>query len=174
MIVTHDRPRRRSHGLAVLAASFVLVLAASASGLESGARAPEIGLEDTGGSAIRMADLRGKVVVVDFWASWCAPCRDELPVLDRLYGRYRERGLVVVGVNVDRELRNMRDFLSRAPVHFPVVHDARHVVADRYQPSTMPSSYFVDRNGVVRHVKRGFRAREARELERIVEDLLGR
>ena len=144
-----------------------------AAALGTGVQAPEIGLRDTEGHEIRVAGLRGKVVLVDFWASWCRPCQEELPVLEQLYQRYRERGLVVVGVNVDQRASNMSRFLSRRPVSFPVVHDARHAVADRYEPTTMPSSYLVDREGVVRHVYRGFRAADAAELERAIVALLG-
>lgn len=140
--------------------------------LSEGARAPEIGLTSTSGDSIRLSGLRGKVVIVDFWASWCAPCREELPVLERLYRQYRGQGLVVVGVNVDREERNMRDFLTRVRVSFPVAHDVRHEVAGRYSPPTMPTSYIVDRHGVVRHVHRGFRARDASMIESHVQALL--
>ncbi len=153
--------------------SVVLVaLAVPASALERGARAPEIDLRDRGGARVRIGGLRGKVVLVDFWASWCAPCREELPVLQRLYDRHRSRGFTVIGVNVDRERRNMDGFVERFRLTFPVVHDANHRVADRYAPTTMPSSYLVDRAGVVRHVFRGFRASDARELEERIRALL--
>jgi cytochrome c biogenesis protein CcmG, thiol:disulfide interchange protein DsbE len=151
----------------------VVMLAVPVSALDRGARAPEIDLRDRSGARVRMASPRGKVVLVDFWASWCAPCREELPVLQRLYERYRERGLVVVGVNVDREQRNMNDYVQRFRLTFPVVHDSAHRVADRYSPPTMPTSYLIDRGGVVRYVHRGFRASDARELESRVQTLLG-
>ena len=149
-----------------------LCVTTTALALNEGARAPEIGLTSTSGDTLRMSGFRGKVVVVDFFASWCAPCREELPVLDDLYRRFRRDGLVVIGVNVDREERNMREFLSRTRVSFPVAHDVRHEVAGRYSPPTMPSSYIIDKQGIVRHVHRGFRARDAAMIERHVRDLL--
>jgi len=158
--------------IAIGVVATTLAVALSATALEAGSRAPEIGLEDLNGRPVRMRALRGKVVIVDFWASWCAPCREELPVLDGLYRRYREQGLVVVGVSVDRTLRNARGFLRRVPVSFPVVHDARHQVAGRYSPPRMPSSYIVDRRGVVRHVHEGFRSGDAAVIERQVRALL--
>jgi peroxiredoxin len=162
--------------LSVLAFVGVLGLVATvaAQSLSVGARAPEIGLRDFNGQNVRMADLRGKVVIVDFWASWCAPCREELPVLNRLYSRYREQGLVVVGVSVDRTERNARGFLRRTPVDFRVVHDSAHAVAGRYNPPTMPSSYIVDRRGVIRHIHEGFRSGDAAVIEREVRALLRR
>ena len=107
----------------VVTAFFVtlsLALAGSAAALSVGARAPEIGRPDLNGRNVQMSGLRGKVVIVDFWASWCEPCREEMPVLDRMYRDLRERGLVVVGVSVDRTIGNVNGFLRRTPVSFPV------------------------------------------------------
>ena len=137
-----------------------------------GSRAPELGANDANGQRVTVAGLRGKVALIDFWASWCEPCKQELPVLDRLYRRHRERGLVVVGVNIDRSVDNMRRFLARTPVSFPVVHDAGQRIAGRYRPPRMPSSYLVDRRGVVRYVHEGFRAADASTIERHIEELL--
>ena len=150
----------------------ILGLAASVAAVDEGARAPELGARTLDGQTLRMADLRGKVVIVDFWASWCEPCREEMPVLERLYRRYREQGLVVVGVSVDRTERNARGFLRRTRVSFPIIHDASHAIANRYSPPKMPSSYIVDRRGVIRHVHEGFRAGDAEQMEREVRALL--
>lgn len=154
------------------AAASVLVLVASASALSSGARAPEIGLTDTNGNRITMASLRGNVVLVDFWASWCEPCAEEMPVLERLYTTYRGQGFRVVAVSQDRTASNMQGFLRQHRVSFPVVHDASHAVAGRYEPPRMPSSYIVDRNGIVRHVHEGYRSGDARTMEREIRALL--
>lgn len=147
---------------------------ASVSALDVGTRLPEIGLKDLRGQRVDLASLKGKVVIVDFLASWCAPCKQEMPVLDRLYKKYKDRGLVVVGVSVDQELDNLKGLLKQVPVSFSVVHDADHQVAGRYKPPRMPSSYVVDRKGVVRHVHAGFRDGDDKKLEAEVVALLGK
>jgi cytochrome c biogenesis protein CcmG, thiol:disulfide interchange protein DsbE len=170
--------RRRSMQRAAVALGTVFTLlfggsAAPAQALDAGARLPEIGLTDLRGGRVDLAALKGKVVIVDFWASWCGPCKDEMPVLERLHKKYKSRGLVVVGVSVDQELANVKGFLKQVPVSFSIVHDAEHKVAGRFKPPRMPSSYVVDRNGIVRHVHAGFRDEDAAKLEAEVSALLG-
>lgn len=140
--------------------------------LEEGTRAPDISAADLDGNRVSLSRLRGKVVVVDFWASWCEPCGDAMPALDRLYRQYKDHGLVVVGVNVDRNERNARQFLRRTRVSFPIVHDNGRGLAERYSPPTMPSSYVIDKRGIVRHVHAGYRDGDARRLERMIRELL--
>lgn len=150
----------------------LFALAATASALDPGARAPEINLRDTAGNQVTMASLRGRVVIVDFWASWCEPCADEMPVLERLYNEHRERGLTVIGVSQDRAMSNVQQFLRRVHVSFPIVLDDAHAVAGRYSPPRMPTSYIIDRRGVVRHRHDGYRSGDAATIEREVRALL--
>jgi peroxiredoxin len=160
----------------LLGLSFVVmlpVLAGRASALDAGARLPEIGLTDLSGKRVDVASLKGKVVLVDFWATWCAPCKQEMPVLERLYQKYKDRGFTVVGVSVDQESTNVGSFLKQLKVSFPIVHDKVHEVANRFHPPRMPSSYVVDRNGVVRYVHGGFRSGDDAKLESELNTLLG-
>jgi cytochrome c biogenesis protein CcmG, thiol:disulfide interchange protein DsbE len=171
------RPRPMTRTAVVFGTVLSLVLgwvAAPVLALDAGARLPEIGLTDMRGTRVDAAALKGKVVIVDFWASWCAPCKEEMPVLERLYKKYKARGLVIVGVSVDQELANVKSFLKQLPVSFNIVHDADHKVAGRFKPPRMPSSYVADRNGIVRHVHAGFRDEDAAKLEAEVSALLGK
>ncbi|HEY2736453.1 MAG TPA: TlpA disulfide reductase family protein [Polyangiales bacterium] len=147
---------------------------AHAGSLDTGSKMPEIGLSDLSGRSVTAASLDGKVVVIDFWATWCAPCREELPVLQRLYKKYAGQGLVVVGVSVDKEQDNIKEFLQKMPLSFPIVHDSAHQVSGRFSPPRMPSSYIVDRKGIVRYVHGGYRADDAAEFEKQIQTLLSK
>lgn len=138
-----------------------------------GQAAPAFRLPDLAGRTTTLRSLRGKVVFLDFWASWCVPCRAEFPVLQRLSERYRERGLRVIGVSVDQEASNARGFVERARTHFLVLHDANRAVAERYAPPSMPTSYVIDREGILRHINRGFEPSDDAKFERQVRALLG-
>jgi peroxiredoxin len=153
-----------------------IALAASATAYAQevgvGARAPELGLPDLNGSNVTIASLRGRVVVVDFMASWCEPCADSMPVYQRLYSSLSGRGLTVVAVSQDRSVENARQFAQRHHLTFPVLFDGAHAVANRYHPSRMPTAFVIDRGGIVRHVHQGYNAGHAAEIEREVRALL--
>jgi len=164
--------KRERHVIGLFFFATTLLAVGHVAALDEGSRAPDITATDLDGEPFRLASARGKVVFLDFWASWCEPCADAMPALDQLYERYGGNGLIVVGVNVDRNERNARRFLQRTRVSFPIVHDGDRSLADRYSPPTMPSTFVIDRRGVVRHVHEGFRSGDAGRLERIVRELL--
>lgn len=158
--------------LAAVSASLVSAPISVAAALDAGAKMPEIGLTDLAGKPVNAASLAGKVVIVDFWATWCAPCREELPQLQKFHQKYGAKGLVIVGVSIDKESGGIKDFLGKMKVTFPVVHDAAHAVAGKYAPPRMPTSYVVDRKGIVRYVHGGYRAGDAAEFEKQIQELL--
>lgn len=142
---------------ALIAAAAIVVTPSRVDAIESGAAAPPFDIVGSDGAHIRLADLRGKVVVLDFWASWCGPCRAAFPSLDRLQRAHESRGLVVVGVSVDHEEAAYRTFLSQNAVQFRVARDVGQSVARSYAPPAMPSTFVIDRTGTIRHVERGYR-----------------
>jgi thiol-disulfide isomerase/thioredoxin len=105
----------------------------------------------------KIPSTKMKLVLVDFWASWCAPCKQAFPCLNRLQASYKTKGLVVIGVGVDEKAVNFKSFAAKMKAKFPLVHDSGHRAAAAFGPSTMPTSYLVDRNGIVRYVHNGFK-----------------
>jgi thiol-disulfide isomerase/thioredoxin len=114
----------------------------------------------------------GKVVYLDFWASWCAPCKESFPVLNGWYSELKGKGLVVIGVSVDERAKDMQDALKKTPVTFPVLHDATHKLVEAANVETMPSSFIIDKKGIIRHVHTGFRSKDAAKLRKQIEELL--
>lgn len=119
--------------------------------------------------------LKGKVVIVDFWASWCAPCAQSFPVLDELQKKYKDQGLVILAVSVDEKPDKMENFLKKNPVSFVVVRDAEHKLVATAEPQTMPSSFIIDREGKVHFLHNGFHGAKTRqeyveEIETLLKD----
>ncbi len=110
----------------------------------------------------------GKVVLVDFWASWCGPCVKSFPSLNKLQTKYTSKGLVIIGIGVDDDAAKYKAFAEKMKASFSVVHDVSHKAAGAFNPSTMPSSYLVDRKGVIRHIHTGFNGAKT-EAEYITE-----
>jgi thiol-disulfide isomerase/thioredoxin len=125
----------------------------------------------------RAADLdliayRGKVVYIDFWASWCVPCRQSFPWLDGLVAEYGQRDLVVIGVNVDEDRVLAERFLAAIPASFPIVYDAHGDIAAAFSIAGMPSAVLIDRSGRVRYQHVGFSEKRRKEYESHVQTLL--
>ena len=148
------------------------VRAGAGGGSGVGHVAPEIVVDRVSGGDLALSSLRGKVVLLDVWASWCGPCKQELPMLDAIAGRLRKRGVEVLAVSVDQERENVDKFLgSRGKWNLTVAHDPKGAIADTFQPEKMPTSYVIDRAGVIRYVNSGFEPSDAREIERRLVDL---
>lgn len=163
--------RQVTHVLRVLVTALVLASPALAAALEVGQAPPEVPMKTLSGKSLSLASLRGKVVLIDFWASWCAPCKEEMPFLERLQKKHGDR-LVIVGVSVDSDRANAEKFIRDLKVTFPIVHDAKHAVADQYKPPRMPTSFVLDRDGKVRFVHAGYHKDDAAKIEREIAKLL--
>ena len=142
--------------------------------VEAGAAAPEVAAPRIGAMSetVKLSAFKGKVVYVDFWASWCVPCRISMPALDALYRKYGARGFVVLGVNKDAASADVERFLKRTPVTFTLVQDAQDAAARAFDVKAMPSGYLVDRRGIVRSVHRGFTSETATRIEHEIDELL--
>jgi peroxiredoxin len=136
-------------------ALFALTSLAS-SGLE-GQAAPDFSLKSSTGENLRLSEYRGDVVMINFWATWCGPCRQEMPLLDELYSRYERVGFNLLGVNIDDDPSRAMKMVADLGVSFPVLFDARKEVSKLYQVNAMPVTVLVDRDGNVRHVHHGYK-----------------
>ncbi|MDX1555474.1 MAG: TlpA disulfide reductase family protein [Xanthomonadales bacterium] len=125
------------------------------------------------GETIRLEDYRGHIVLVDFWASWCPPCLESLPAYDRLYRAFRERGFVVVAVNVDEKTSDGLDFLQRHPVTYPVIADPVGDIGIPYGIRTLPRSFILDREGRIIESHRSFSDGDEATLRARISELVG-
>ena len=149
-----------------------LAYAASTHAATPGSPAPPFALPTASGDTVSLTALRGRVVYVDFWASWCTPCRRSFPWMNRLQARYGNEGLTVVGVNVDKRRADAGRFLADTPAAFTVVYDGAGATPTAFDVKAMPSAYLIDRHGVVAHVEEGFHDDRRADVEARVRALL--
>ena len=124
-----------------------------------GQPAPDFALRSVQGDNVRLSEHSGEVVLINFWATWCGPCRQEMPLLDEIYGKYRRAGLVLFSVNIDEPANfdAAREMAKTLRVSYPILFDERKDVSRAYQASTMPLTVLIDRAGVVRYVSEGYK-----------------
>ncbi|MFQ5983451.1 MAG: TlpA family protein disulfide reductase [Woeseiaceae bacterium] len=128
----------------------------ASSGL-AGQPAPDFVLKSATGENLRLSEYRGDVVLINFWATWCGPCRQEMPLLDELYGRYQRVGFSLLGVNIDDDARRAMAMVDELGVSFPVLFDDKKQVSKLYEVEAMPVTVLLDREGTVRHVHHGYK-----------------
>lgn len=148
-------------------------LAASpALAVEAGEPAPALSLVTAKGDAVALDKLRGKVVYVDFWASWCGPCRRSFPWMNEMQAKYGPRGFTIVGVNVDKKRTDAERFLAQIPATFTIVFDDSGATPTAWGVKGMPSSYLVDGAGKVVFVERGFTDEHKADIEQRIAALV--
>jgi len=125
--------------------------AATPPGAEVGKPAPDFTLRSLDGKSHRLQDLRGKVVFVNIWATWCPPCRQEMPSMVRFYEKMRDRGVEILAVSEDNDGEALKRFVEKNGVSFPVVRDQNRQVYVRYRATGVPETHLIDKAGVIRH-----------------------
>lgn len=134
--------------------------------------APDFTLPNQQKQEIKLSDLKGEVIMINFWASWCAPCRKEMPLLDAMYKKYKPLGFTLLGVNVDENSNDAYALLKDIPVSFPVVFDSHGRVGKLYNLVAMPSTVFIDRSGNVRFAHAGYTAGDEKQYEKYIKTLV--
>jgi len=120
-------------------------------------QAPAFTLASRAGGQVSLADLKGQVVMINFWASWCGPCRQEFPALDQIYAKYKPMGFTLVAINVESEKADAEKFLAKTTASFPILFDPDNKVSGEYGVSAMPTTVLVDRQGRVRWLHRAYK-----------------
>jgi peroxiredoxin len=157
---------------ALAAIALLAAFAAPARALELGDPAPAFSAPGLTGGTITLSAYRGKVVYLEFWASWCAPCAKSLPALDALRKEFAPGDFQIVAVNLDRNPAVAARFLKERPVGYPSAIDPKGSLPAAFGVEAMPTSFLIDRDGVVRHVHRGFRETDVDPLRREIQKLV--
>ncbi len=144
----------------------------SASSGEANGPAPAFTLASISGQAASLNQYKGQVVMVNFWATWCGPCQQEMPLLDQMYKKFKPTGFTLLGVNVDKDVPTVKDLLTRKPVAFPILLDPTNQVSKAYHVNDMPSTVIIDRKGDIRYVHRGYKPGDENEYQNRIRQLI--
>ena len=167
------KPRIAARRYSTLCAAILLFASLAASALPpAGQPAPDFVLRSNSGKNLRLSEQRGRVVLINFWATWCGPCRQELPLLNKIYDRYRSAGFVLWAVNVEEDMARAGKMAQSMRLNFPVLFDNEQRVSRLYDPSVMPATVLIGRDGRVRHVHLGYKPGYEAMYERQVRELL--
>jgi peroxiredoxin len=160
------------HGIAGLLAWLVALPLGAAAAVDTSSPAPQFTLTAQGGQPVALAQFKGQVVMLNFWASWCGPCRQEMPLLDSIYKKYSKLGFTLIGINVEPDSKAANDWLRQTPVTFPILYDTDSKVSKLYGVSGMPSTVIVDRKGTVRMIHRGYKAGDEQDYLNSIRTLM--
>lgn len=134
--------------------------------------APDFTVPQLGSGSVGLKELHGQLVFLNFWATWCLPCKEEMPSMERLHQRYKSRGFVVLGMSVDRNGPAVAPFVKRLGLTFPIGLDPDMTVADRYRVRALPSTFLIDRKGNTVAAAFGPREWDSRAAREVIEVLL--
>jgi thiol-disulfide isomerase/thioredoxin len=169
----NDKISRSRWLLFLILFSLLTAPAAFAAGKPERVIAPDITLPTSSGK-VSLHDFRGKVVLVDFWASWCIPCRQSFPWMSSMKERYAAQGLVIVAINLDKKREAADAFLGEFPVQFPVLFDPMGLSAEAFNVEGMPSSFIVSRTGEILYSHIGFEQAKAQKVEDQIKEALSK
>lgn len=155
-----------------LAAFMALSMPFTATAAEVGKTAPDFTLKSLGGKNLKLSEMAGNVVLINFWASWCGPCREEMPLLNSLHKKYEPLGFTVLGVNVEQDVKGAEGFLKNFPVDFPVLLDGDNRVSKQYEVIAMPTTVVVDRDGNMRFLHQGYKSGDEAKYRKMVKELV--
>lgn len=159
--------------LFALALTLTLALGAHAASTKIDGAAPDFTLKSNqDGKNLRLEDMRGQVVMLNFWASWCGPCRQEMPLMDDIYKKYEKLGFTILAVNVDEDSADADRFLRDVPVSFPVLYDNESRISELYDVDAMPTTIMIDRNGNKRFLHRGYKDGYEKDYVKEVKKLI--
>mgnify|MGYP001825543556 CR=1 FL=1 len=156
--------------LLVLLMSMWLVAPANAASIQG--KAPNFTLKSNSGKNVKLSELRGQVVLLNFWASWWGPCLQEMPLVEKLYKRYSALGFTVLGVNVEEDPRKAKTLLKDISVSFPILFDTSNKVSKQYKVSAMPSTIMIDRDGNMRYLHKGYKPGDEAQYKKWVKQLI--
>ncbi len=151
-------------------AALVATTGALAASADGGA-APPFALSTPSGQSDTLSQYKGQVVMLNFWATWCGPCQQEMPLLDQIYRQFKPAGFTLLGINVDTNEAAVLKLLARKPVSFTVLLDPKNSVSDEYHVEEMPSTIIIDRKGVIRYVHRGYKPGDENEYQDKIRQL---
>ena len=135
-------------------------------------KAPNFTLKSDTGKNIKLSEYRGQVVMLNFWASWCGPCRQEMPLLEKIYKKYKRLGFVLLGVNVEENSNAAKKLLKDIKVSFPILFDTKNLTSKLYNVSAMPTTILIDRNGKQRFLHKGYKPGYEIDYKKQVKKLL--
>jgi peroxiredoxin len=164
---------RYSHAGFLRACALAAVVAATSAIAAAGdaGPAPPFTLGTLSGQKDALSQYKGQVVMLNFWATWCGPCQQEMPLLNQMYKQYAPAGFTLLGINVDTDEAAVKALLARRPVSFPVLLDPKNRVSGEYHVQEMPSTIIIDRKGDIRYVHRGYQPGDENEYQDRIRQL---
>jgi len=153
----------------IIALAAVMLMSSAAFAADA---APDFTLKSSTGENVRLAEQRGQVVMLNFWASWCGPCRQEMPLLDGISKKYGKMGFVLYGVNVEEDNTAAKKMLKDLGVSFPILFDTESKLSGLYNVEAMPTSVIIDKKGNIRYIDRGYKAGDENKYKEQIMELI--